>query len=113
MIASCLSISMSTSELRPAALLGPSRVGTRSPLVNAICRHKHSTSTFDLRIVPGDRPLGNADVDVGGTVCQRQDLPGDREFQAEVAGVPEAEPRTGREHQGQLAVAGHNLTYRG
>ena len=114
MIASRLSISMSTSGLGPKTLLGLRRVGTRARLVNAICRDKHSTSTSDLRVVAGDRPLGNADVDVArrrassGRICFAID-----ELQPEVAAVAEAQLRARREHQRQLAVAGQHLAHVG
>src|SRR5581483_4154496 len=65
---------------------------------------KRSTSTFDLRVVAGDRPLGNADVHVAGAACQRQDLLRDRQLQPQVAAVSEPELRAGREHEGELVV---------
>src|SRR5215831_16142562 len=111
MVASRLSVSMSTSGLGPRKPIGLSRVGARARLVNAICRHKHSTSTSDLRVVSGDRAFGHADVDVGCAAGQGQDLLGDRELEAEVSVVSEPKLRTRGEHECELALADDDLTH--
>src|SRR4029079_4057824 len=103
------SVSMSTSGLGPKGLFGLRRVGARARLVNALCRGNHSTPLSDWRLVAGDRTFGNAHVHVGGAGRERQDLLRDRQFQTQVAAVPETKLRARREHQGELAVAGEDL----
>src|SRR6185295_15563856 len=109
MTASRLSVSMSTSGLGLENLLGLRRVGPQPRLVNAICREKHSTSTYDLRLVTGHRPLRDADVDVRCSGRQRQDALRDRQLQPQVAAVAEPELRPRREHERQLTVPGEYL----
>src|SRR3954469_18005497 len=63
-----------------------------------------STSSYDLRVWRCDRTLRNVDVDVAASADQRTDLLRDRQLEAQVATVAEADLRSAREHQRNLAA---------
>src|SRR6478735_5500075 len=89
----------------------PWRVGAANSDVNAVCKGEVSTSTCDLRVVPGNRPLRNADIHIGRAARQLDQLLSDRQFQAQVAAVTEAQLGAGGEDEGQLSVRRQHLAH--
>src|SRR6478672_3043949 len=89
----------------------PSRVGAASSDVNAVCRDKASTSTCDLRVIAGYRPLRDADIHIRRTAGEGNQLLRDRQLQSQVSAVPEAQFGPGGEDESQLSVRCQHLAH--